>query len=48
MWYIAHYEDDLDGYVEKEIWVPEGEDPLKVAYRECPEECVLFDVVLRK
>lgn len=44
MWYIAHYEDDLDGYVEKEVWVPEGEDPLVVAYK----ECVLFDVVLRK
>lgn len=48
MWYIAHYEDDLDGYCTKEIWVPDGEDPLEVAFKECPEECTLFDVVLRK
>lgn len=48
MWYIAHYENDLDDYCTKEIWVDEGQDPLEVARRECPEDSVIFDTVLRK
>lgn len=44
MWYAAHYEDDSDDYYTQDIWVEDGEDPVNVAYRECREAYILFDV----
>ena len=44
MWYVAHYEDDLDDYYTQDIWVEDDEDPVSVAYRECREAYTLFGV----